>query len=230
MPNGLRKKAEAFQAKEAQCHKKNYDKWCKVAALEVGDMVLVHVTTFKGHHKIQDRWENMGYVVEKWPYSDVPVYVVCPRDGEGCSQTLHRNYFFPSTPTQGRMRRAHPWQELRITTLQLQCHLWTVSLLMQDHLGWSHQAQQVAHPMVVWINLLHLDLAHKNPELTPMEVPEIQFASRCQATQCLCSQLNVQVQWCITVSFGDQSPKAEKSWHHVLAPYGLKLVCSKVTS
>ena len=57
----------------------------------------------------------------------------------------------------------HPWQELRTTTLQLQCHLWTVSLLMQDHLGWSHQAQQVANPRVVWINLLHLDTACKPP-------------------------------------------------------------------
>ena len=40
---------------------------------------------------MQDRWENREYVVEKWPYPDLPVYVVCPRDGEGCSQTLHRN-------------------------------------------------------------------------------------------------------------------------------------------
>ena len=45
----------------------------------------------------------------------------------------------------------------------------------------------------------------------------------------ICSQLNVQVQWCMTVSFGDQSVKAEKSWHHVLAPYGLKWVCFKFT-
>ena len=37
-------------------------------ALEVRDMVLVHVTAFKGHHKIQDHWENREYVVEKWPY------------------------------------------------------------------------------------------------------------------------------------------------------------------
>ena len=43
----------------------------------------------------------------------------------------------------------------------------------------------------------------------------------------ICSQLNVQVQWCMTVGFGDQSGKAEKSWHHVLASYGLKLVCLK---
>ena len=58
-------------------------------------MVLVHVITFKGCHKIQDRWENREYVVEKWPYPNVPVYMVCPRDGEGCSQTLYRNYLLP---------------------------------------------------------------------------------------------------------------------------------------
>ena len=42
------KKAEAFQEKEAQRHKWNYDKRSRVAALEVGDMVLVCVTAFKG--------------------------------------------------------------------------------------------------------------------------------------------------------------------------------------
>ena len=33
--------------------------------------------------------------MEKHPFPNVPVYVVCPRDGEGCSQTLHRNYLLP---------------------------------------------------------------------------------------------------------------------------------------
>ena len=33
--------------------------------------------------------------MEKWPYPNVPVYVVCLRDREGCSQTLHRNYLLP---------------------------------------------------------------------------------------------------------------------------------------
>ena len=89
------KKAEAFQAKEALRHKCNYDRKSRAAALEVRDMVLVHVTTFKVCHKIQDRWENREYVVEKWPYSNIPVYMVCPRDGEGCSWTLHRNYLLP---------------------------------------------------------------------------------------------------------------------------------------
>ena len=46
-------KVEAFQGKEVQRHKWNYDKRGRAAALEVGDMVLVCVTTFKGHHKIQ---------------------------------------------------------------------------------------------------------------------------------------------------------------------------------
>ena len=78
-------KAEAFQAKEAIRHKCNYDRRSRAAALEVRDTVLVHVTAFKGHHKMQDRWENREYVVEKWPYPNLPVYVVWPRDGEGCS-------------------------------------------------------------------------------------------------------------------------------------------------
>ena len=46
------KKVEAFQAKEAQWHKCNYDKQGRAVALEVRDTVPVHVTTFKGCHKI----------------------------------------------------------------------------------------------------------------------------------------------------------------------------------
>ena len=99
------KKAEAFQAKEAQRHKSNYNKRSTAVALKVRDTVLVYVAAFKGHHKIQDRQENREYVAEKWPYPNVPVYVVCPRDAEGCSQTLHRNYLLPinSNIEQGKM-------------------------------------------------------------------------------------------------------------------------------
>ena len=60
-------------------------------------MVLVHATAFKGHHKMQDPWENREYVVEKQPYPNVPVYVVCPRWGR-CSWTQHRNYLLPISP------------------------------------------------------------------------------------------------------------------------------------
>ena len=64
----------------------------------MADMVLVHVTTFKGRHKIKNRWEKREYVVEWQPYPNLPVYVVYPMDGEGCSQTLHRNYLLPISP------------------------------------------------------------------------------------------------------------------------------------
>ena len=36
--------------------------------------------------------------MERQPYPNVPVYVVCPRDGEGHSQTLYRNYLLPISP------------------------------------------------------------------------------------------------------------------------------------
>ena len=90
-----------FQAKEAQRHKCNYDRKSRAAALEFGDTVLVHVTAFKGHYKMQDRWENREYIVEKWPYPNLPEYVVHPRDGEGHSQTLHRNYLLPINSNMG---------------------------------------------------------------------------------------------------------------------------------
>ena len=64
-------------------------------------MVLVCATAFNGCHKIQDSWENREYIVEKLPYPNVPVYVVCPRDEEGYSQTLHRNYLLPINSNMG---------------------------------------------------------------------------------------------------------------------------------
>ena len=105
-----------------------------------------------------------------------------PGMGKGTARPHIGTICFPSTPTEGRMRRMHPWQELRIPTLQLQHHLWTVSLLMQDDQEWSHQMQQVTHPRVVQIILLHSDMAQKNWKLISMEVPEFWFASTHQAT------------------------------------------------
>ena len=69
--------------------------------------------------------------------------------------------YYQSVTTKSRMRKMHPWQELKTQTPQLQHHLWIVSLLMQSHLGWSHQMQQLTHPRVVWINLLYLYVAHE---------------------------------------------------------------------
>ena len=92
-------------------------------AFEVGDTVLVHVTAFKVCHKMQDQWENREYVVEKWPYPNVPVYVVCPRDGKGCSQTLHRNYMLPISPNLEQSKIDKPVAGVGNDTHQLQCHL-----------------------------------------------------------------------------------------------------------
>ena len=60
-----------------------------------GDTILVHVTAFKGRENIQNQQENRECVVEWQPYPNLPIYVVCPRKGEGCRQTLHRNYLLP---------------------------------------------------------------------------------------------------------------------------------------
>ena len=86
-------------------------------ALEVWDMVLVHVTAFKGHHKMQDRWEKREYVVEKWPYPNIPVYVVCPRDGEECSWTQHRNYLLPINSNMGQGKADESEDRVKITPL-----------------------------------------------------------------------------------------------------------------
>ena len=42
------KKAEAFQANEAQCHKRSMTNEAKQGPLRVGDTVVVHATAFKG--------------------------------------------------------------------------------------------------------------------------------------------------------------------------------------
>ena len=102
------KKADTLQAKEAECNKCNYDKCSRPVALEVGDTVLVHITAFTGCHKIQDRWENREYVVENWPYPNVPIYVVCTRDGEGHSQTPHRNCLLPINSNIGQDEKDEP--------------------------------------------------------------------------------------------------------------------------
>ena len=118
------KKAEAFQAKEAERHKHNYDKKSRAVALEVGDMVLVHVTAFKGCHKMQDRWENREYVVEKCPYPNLTSVCGMPQGlGKGAAKPCIGTICYPSILTWGRMKQMDLKKELKITPLQLQCHL-----------------------------------------------------------------------------------------------------------
>ena len=128
-------------------------------ALDIGDTVLVHVTAFKGHHKMQDQWENREYVVEKWLYPSVPVYVVCPRDGEGCSQTLHRNYLLPISPNleQGELDEsvAGAGNDTSPTPVP-----YVSSAPVEVELpGMVTSSSTGSTPKIVQINLLHLDTA-----------------------------------------------------------------------
>ena len=77
---------------------------------------------------MQDRWENREYVVEKWPYPDLPVYVVCPGMGKGAAEPYIGNSYYPSVPTWSRMRQMDLKTESEITPLQLQCHLGVIAL------------------------------------------------------------------------------------------------------
>ena len=60
-----------------------YDKRCKGAALDIGDLVLVKQTAWKGRHKIQDRWESDEYQVIGQPNPGSPVYEVKSVAGAG---------------------------------------------------------------------------------------------------------------------------------------------------
>ena len=114
-------------------------------------MVLVHVIAFKGICS--------GKAALSWWTSLCGML----QGREGYSLTLYRNYLLPISSNKEQDEKDAPVQELKTPTPQLQCHLWIVGLLMKGCLGWSHQAQQVTHPRVVWINLLCLDMVCKQP-------------------------------------------------------------------
>ena len=44
-------------------HRELYDQKCRGAELEIGGLVLVKPTAWKGRHKIQDKWETEEYQV-----------------------------------------------------------------------------------------------------------------------------------------------------------------------
>ena len=71
------------------------------ATLDVGDLVLVKQTAWKGRHKIQDCWEEEEYQMVDQPTPSVPVYVVKSIEG-GRARVLYRNILLP---LQGRMRQ-----------------------------------------------------------------------------------------------------------------------------
>ena len=88
-------------SKQQARHKGLYDRKCRGATLDVGDLVLVKQTVWKGRHKIQDHWEEEEYQVVDQPTPGVPVYVVKSVAGDR-PRVLHRNLLLP---LQGRIRQ-----------------------------------------------------------------------------------------------------------------------------
>ena len=88
-------------AKQQARHKGLYDRRCKGAALDIGDLVLVKKTAWKGRHNIQDRWESDEYQVIGQPTPGIPVYEVKCIAG-GRTRVLHCNLLLP---LQGRIRQ-----------------------------------------------------------------------------------------------------------------------------
>ena len=82
-------------------HKWLYDRKCRGATLDRGDLVLVKQTAWNGRHKIQDCWQEEEYQVVDQPTPGVPVYVVKSIVG-GRPRVLHRNLLLP---LQGRNRQ-----------------------------------------------------------------------------------------------------------------------------
>ena len=95
------KKAKQVAGRQQARHKGLYDKRCKGAELDIGDLVLVRKTAWKGKHKIQDRWESDEYQVIWQPNPGIPVYNVESVAG-GRTRVLHRNLLLP---LQGRIRQ-----------------------------------------------------------------------------------------------------------------------------
>ena len=95
------KKARHMAQRQQAKHRELYDMKCRGATLDVGDLVLVKQTAWKGRHKIQDRWESGEYQVVGQPTPDVPMYTVQGFAGSK-TRVLHRNHLLP---LQGRIRQ-----------------------------------------------------------------------------------------------------------------------------
>ena len=94
-------KAKQMTKRQQAKHRELYDQKCWGLELEVGDLVLVKQTAWKGRCKIQDKWENREYQVVGQPTPAVPVSTV-KNDAGGRTRVLHRNLL---VPMQGRIRQ-----------------------------------------------------------------------------------------------------------------------------
>ena len=82
-------------------HNRLYERKCRGASLEIGGLVLVKQTAWKGRHKIQDCWEEEEYQVVGQPIPGVPVCLVKSIAGSR-PRVLYRNLLLS---LQGRIRQ-----------------------------------------------------------------------------------------------------------------------------
>ena len=102
--------------------------------------------------------------MEKWPYPNLPVYVLCPRDGEGCSQTLHRNYLLPISSNIEQDKKDTPVAGGEHTNTSTPVPPVDSEPIDAGPSGMvSLSTSGNTCPRVVWIHLLHLDAAHEQP-------------------------------------------------------------------
>ena len=90
------KRTKQLALKLQERSKRLHDQRCKGAKLEVGDIVLVRHTAWKGRHKIQDRLEDEEYQIVGQPTPSIPAYKVQTLDG-GNKGFLTEIYFYLNT-------------------------------------------------------------------------------------------------------------------------------------
>ena len=98
-----------------------------------------------------------------WPYPNVLVYVVHSRDGEGCSQTLHRNYLLPINSNLEQDEKDEPVIGVGNDTSPTSVSFVGSAPAEARLSGWSHQTWQITHLRTVQIDLLHSVVALEPP-------------------------------------------------------------------
>ena len=101
--------------------------------------------------------------MKKWPYPNVPIYVVCPRDGEGCSWTLHRNYLLPISTNIEQDEKDKPMATVRNTTSPTPVPPVHSASADAESSGMVKPSTAGSTTQVVWINLLYLDATPEPP-------------------------------------------------------------------
>ena len=121
---------------------------------------------------------------ERWPYPNVPVYVVCPRDGEGHSWTLHRNYLLPISSNTDQNEKDTPMAgtEHTSTSAPVPSVDSEPADAEQSGTATSHTTGNMSQGSPDQTAPLRCGTC-STPEPTPMEVPELWIAGRYQPVQ-----------------------------------------------